>query len=156
MNRISKLLSARDIVLDIPATSKKRLLEHAALLFENEHRLERTKVFDSLFARERLGSTGLGKGVAIPHGRIKGLKSPLIAVLRAQTPVPFDSPDSQPVRLLVVLLVPEHATEEHLEILSELAEILSDAQLRESLLSATDPASVFRVLSNWEPYRPAA
>lgn len=156
MNRISKLLSARDIVLDIPATSKKRLLEHAALLFENEHRLERTKVFDSLFARERLGSTGLGKGVAIPHGRIKGLKSPLIAVLRAQTPVPFESPDSQPVRLLVVLLVPEHATEEHLEILSELAEILSDTQLRESLLSAADPASVFRVLSNWEPYRPAA
>ena len=73
MNRISKLLSARDIVLDVPATSKKRLLEHAALLFENEHRLERNKVFDSLFARERVGSTGLGQGVAIPHGRIKGL-----------------------------------------------------------------------------------
>ena len=99
MNRISKLLSARDIVLDVPATSKKRLLEHAALMFENEHRLERNKVFDSLFARERLGSTGLGQGVAIPHGRIKGLKSPLIAVIRAETPVPFESPDAQPVRL---------------------------------------------------------
>jgi PTS system nitrogen regulatory IIA component len=70
--------------------------------------------------------------------------------------VPFESPDGQPVRLLVVLLVPEHATEEHLEILSELAEILSDASLRESLLSASDPASIFRVLSTWEPYRPAA
>ena len=67
MNRISKLLTARDILLDVPATSKKRLFEHAALLFENEHRLERQKVFDSLFARERLGSTGLGKAVAIPH-----------------------------------------------------------------------------------------
>ncbi len=156
MNRISKLLSMGDILLDVPATSKKRLLEHAALLFENEHRLERNKVFDSLFARERLGSTGLGQGVAIPHGRIKGLKSPLIALLRAEAPVPFESPDGQPVRLLVVLLVPEHATEEHLEILSELAEILSDSPLRESLLSATDPASIFRVLSNWEPYRPAA
>ena len=156
MNRISKLLSARDIVLDIPATSKKRLLEHAALLFENEHRLERNKVFDSLFARERLGSTGLGQGVAIPHGRIKGLKSPLIAVLRAEAPVPFESPDGQPVRLLVVLLVPEHATEEHLEILSELAEVLSDASLRDNLLTASDPAGIFRVLSNWEPYRPAA
>jgi PTS system nitrogen regulatory IIA component len=156
MNRISKLLSARDIVLDVPATSKKRLLEHAALLFENEHRLERNKVFDSLFARERLGSTGLGQGVAIPHGRIKALKSPLIAVMRAESPVPFESPDGQPVRLLVVLLVPEHATEEHLEILSELAEILSDHNIRESLLAARDAASIFRLLSNWEPYRPAA
>ena len=156
MNRISKLLSARDIVLDVPATSKKRLLEHAALLFENEHRLERNKVFDSLFARERLGSTGLGQGVASPHGRIKGLKSPLIAVMRAESAVPFESPDAQPVRLLVVLLVPEHATEEHLEILSELAEILSDANIRDSLLNASDPASIFRLLSNWEPYRPAA
>jgi PTS system nitrogen regulatory IIA component len=156
MNRISKLLSARDIVLDVPATSKKRLLEHAALLFENEHRLERNKVFDSLFARERLGSTGLGQGVAIPHGRIKALKSPLIAVMRAESAVPFESPDGQPVRLLVVLLVPEHATEEHLEILSELAEILSDTNVRESLLTAKDPASIFRLLSNWEPYRPAA
>jgi PTS system nitrogen regulatory IIA component len=156
MNRISKLLSARDIILDVPATSKKRLLEHAALLFENEHRLERNKVFDSLFARERLGSTGLGQGVAIPHGRIKGLKAPLIAVMRAEAPVPFESPDAQPVRLLVVLLVPEHATEEHLEILSELAEILSDSAIRDSLLAATDPAAIFRMLSDWEPYRPAA
>src|SRR5690606_20757197 len=156
MNRISKLLTARDIVLDVPATSKKRLLEQAALLFENEHRLERNKVFDSLFARERLGSTGLGQEVAIPHGRIKGLKAPLIAVLRAEGGVPFESPDGQPVRLLVVLLVPEHATEEHLEILSELAEILSDATVRESLLTVADPSAIFRVLSDWEPYRPAA
>jgi PTS system nitrogen regulatory IIA component len=156
MSRIAKLLTVRDILLDVPATSKKRLLEHAALLFENEHRLERNKVFDSLFARERLGSTGLGQGVAIPHGRIKSLKSPLIAVLRAAEPVPFEAPDALPVRLLVVLLVPEHATEEHLEILSELAELLSDKPIRETLLTAADPASIFRVLSSWEPVRPAA
>ena len=156
MNRISKLLTPRDILLDVAATSKKRLLEHAALLFENEHRLERNRVFDSLFARERLGSTGLGQGVAIPHGRIKSLKAPLISVLRADTPVPFEAPDGLPVRLLVVLLVPEHATEEHLEILSELAEILSDASIRQTLLEATEPESIHRLLSTWEPYRPAA
>ena len=144
MNRISKLLTARDILLDVPATSKKRLFEHAALLFENEHRLERQKVFDSLFARERLGSTGLGKAVAIPHGRIR------------KNGIPFDAPDGEPVRLLVVLLVPEHATEEHLEILSELAELLSDDALRETLLTATDPAQVYRTLATWEPVRPAA
>ena len=152
MNRISKLLTARDILLDVPATSKKRLFEHAALLFENEHRLERQKVFDSLFARERLGSTGLGKAVAIPHGRIRNLKTPLVAVLRGENGIPFDAPDGEPVRLLV----PEHATEEHLEILSELAELLSDDTLRESLLTATDPAQVYRTLATWEPVRPAA
>ena len=155
MNRISKLLTARDILLDVTATSKKRLLENAALLFENEHRLERNRVFDSLFARERLGSTGLGHGVAIPHGRIKGLKAPLLAVLRSETAVPFEAPDGLPVRLLVALLVPEHATEEHLEILSELAELLSDASLRQTLLDATDPEAIHKVLSDWEPYRPA-
>ncbi|MET0508780.1 MAG: PTS sugar transporter subunit IIA [Burkholderiaceae bacterium] len=156
MNRISKLLTARDIALDVPVSSKKRLLEHAALLFENEHRLERHRVFDSLFARERLGSTGLGHSVAIPHGRIKGLKSPLLAVLRSESGVPFESPDGLPVKLLVVLLVPEHATEEHLEILSELAEILSDSSLRQTLLEAADPEAIHKVLSDWQPYRPAA
>ncbi len=156
MSRIAKLLSVGNILLDVPATSKKRLLEQAALLFENENRLERNKVFDSLFARERLGSTGLGQGVAIPHGRIKNLKAPLIAVLRASEPVPFEAPDGQPVRLLVVLLVPEHATEEHLEILSELAEILSDKAILDTLMTAADPESIFHRLSNWEPVRPVA
>jgi len=74
MNRIAKLLPARNILLNVASTSKKRLFEQLALMFENEHGIERGKVFDSLFARERLGSTGLGQAVAIPHGRIKGLK----------------------------------------------------------------------------------
>lgn len=155
MNRIAKLLPARNVLLDLPATSKKRVFEHAALLFENENGLERGKVFDSLFARERLGSTGLGQGVAIPHGRIKGLKEAVAAVVRVGTPLPFDAPDGQPVRLLVFLLVPEHATEEHLEILSELAELLSDPAIRDTLMTA-EPAAIHTVLATWEPYRPAA
>lgn len=149
-------MSVEDIALDVPVTSKKRLFEHAALLFENVHQIERNKVFDSLFARERLGTTGLGQGVAIPHGRIKGLKAPLIAILRASQGVAFEAPDNEPVRLLMVLLVPDHATEEHLELLSEVAEVLSDAELRETMLTATDPSVVLELLSNWRPYRPAA
>lgn len=156
MNRLASILPSAQVLVSVDATSKKRAFEEAGLLFESQHGLSRALITDSLFARERLGSTGLGHGVAIPHGRIKGLKSPLIAVMRAESAVPFESPDAQPVRLLVVLLVPEHATEEHLEILSELAEILSDANIRDSLLNASDPASIFRLLSNWEPYRPAA
>jgi len=125
-------------------------------MFENEHGIERGKVFDSLFARERLGSTGLGQGVAIPHGRIKGLKEAMAAVVRVSEPIPFDAPDGMPVSLLVFLLVPEHATEEHLEILSELAELLSDPVVRDTLMTAPDSAPIRQLLAGWEPYRPAA
>lgn len=156
MNRIARLLPSANILLNLQVTSKKRLFEQAALLFENEHGIERGKVFDSLFARERLGSTGLGQGVAIPHGRIKGLKEAIAAVVRVDEPIPFDAPDGQPVRLLVFLLVPEHATEEHLEILSELAEIMSDGGIRETLLTSQDTSHIYKILATWEPYRPAA
>ena len=145
MNRISRLLPPNNVVTHLQVTSKKRLFEQAGLLFENNHGIERGKVFDSLFARERLGSTGLGEGVAIPHGRIKGLKDALAAVVRLAEPIPFEAPDGQPVSLVVFLLVPEHATEEHLELLSELAELLSDRAIRDSLMSADDPAQIHRV-----------
>ncbi|MGH1359730.1 MAG: PTS sugar transporter subunit IIA [Burkholderiaceae bacterium] len=156
MNRISRLLTPDNVRVDLPVTSKKRLFEQVGLMFEASHNIERDKVFDSLFARERLGSTGLGEAVAIPHGRIKGLKEALAAVIRVATPIPFDAPDGEPVSLLVFLLVPENANEEHLEILSELAELLSDENIRESLMTETDPGQMHRVLSTWTPYRPAA
>ena len=156
MSRLARLLPPTNVVTNLQVTSKKRLFEQAGLLFENNHAIERGKVFDSLFARERLGSTGLGEGVAIPHGRVKGLREAVAAVVRLSDPLPFDAPDGQPVRLLVFLLVPEQATEEHLEILSELAELLSDRGIRQSLLSSEDPAQIHRVLASWAPYRPAA
>lgn len=155
MNRLSRLLAPVNVVVGLPVTSKKRLFEQVGLLFENNQGIERSKVFDSLFARERLGSTGLGEGVAIPHGRIKGLKEAVAAVVRIAEPIPFDAPDGMPVRLLVFLLVPEHATDEHLELLSELAELLSDESVREALSSTDDPAEMHRLLTSWEPCRPA-
>jgi PTS system nitrogen regulatory IIA component len=94
--------------------------------------------------------------VAIPHGRIKGLKESMAAVVRVSEAIPFDAPDGLPVSLLVFLLVPEHATEEHLEILSELAELLSDASVRDTLMTAPDSAPIRTMLAAWEPYRPAA
>ncbi len=151
MNRISGLLPVQDILLDLPVTSKKRLFEQVGLLFENNHGIERGKVFDSLFARERLGSTGLGEGVAIPHGRIKSLGEALAAVVRLEQAIPFDAPDSKPVRLLIFLLVPESATDEHLELLSELAELLADATTREALLQCSTPEEMHRILSGAAP-----
>ena len=152
MNLISKLLSEPNVIVDLDASSKKRVFEQAGLLFENLHGLSRALITDSLFARERLGSTGLGHGVAIPHGRIKGLKEAVGALLRLRHPIAFDSPDSQPVNLIFVLLVPEKATDLHLQILSELAQMFSDKALREKLLTETDPAAIHRLISEWAPH----
>jgi nitrogen PTS system EIIA component len=144
------------VQIDISVSSKKRLFEQASLLFENGHRLERGKVFDALFARERLGSTGLGHGVAIPHGRLRGLKEAVGALIRLADPIPFEAPDEASVGLFVFLLVPENANEEHLEILSELAELLSDDEVRGKLLMLKDSGEMHQALDSWVPYRPAA
>jgi nitrogen PTS system EIIA component len=152
MNLIAKLLPPANILLDLDVTSKKRLFEQAGLLFENNQGIARSLVFDSLFARERLGSTGLGQSVAIPHGRIKGLKEAIGAFVRLSHPVPFDAPDGKPVALVFVLLVPEQATEHHLQILSELAQMFSDRELREVLKSGPDAGELHRHITAWQPH----
>src|SRR5436190_830107 len=151
MSLVAKLLSPSHVLVDLQASSKKRVFEQAGLLFENQHGLARSLVFDSLLARERLGSTGLGQGVAIPHGRIKGLKDALGAFLRLAQPVPFDAPDGGAVSLIFVLLVPEQATEKHLQILSELAQMFSDKTLREAMAGAPDAAALHELIRAWEP-----
>ncbi|HEY4081847.1 MAG TPA: PTS sugar transporter subunit IIA [Burkholderiaceae bacterium] len=156
MNRLAAILSASNVLVHVDASSKKRVFEQAGLLFENNHAISRALVTDNLFARERLGSTGLGHGVAIPHGRIKGLKNPLAAVLRVQQAIGFDAPDDEPVSLLIFLLVPEAATQRHLEILSEIAEMLSDRELREKLKTEGDAAAVHRLIAAWEPLKSVA
>ena len=148
MNLIAKLLPESHILLDLDASSKKRAFEQAGIIFETSLGIARATVFESLFARERLGSTGLGQGIAIPHGRIKGLKHASGALLRLQQAVPFDAPDGRPVNLLFVLLVPEQATEEHLQILSEIAERFSDPAFREKLCVAPDAATVLALFNN--------
>ena len=149
MNLIAKLLPPANVVVGLEASSKKRAFEQAGLLFENNHGIGRSTVFDSLFAREKLGSTGLGQGIAIPHGRIKGLKDALGAFIRLAEPVPFDAPDGRPVSMLFVLLVPEQANEHHLQLLSELAQMFSDRDFREQLMSAPDSLSVHRLFAEW-------
>jgi nitrogen PTS system EIIA component len=156
MNRLSAILPPSNVLVDVDASSKKRVFEQAGLLFENHHAIARATVTDNLFARERLGSTGLGHGVAIPHGRIKGLKNPLAAVIRMQQAIGFDAPDDEPVALLIFLLVPEAATQRHLEILSEIAELLSDRALREKLKTEPDAARLHELIANWEPLKSVA
>ena len=156
MNRLSAILPAGQVLVSVDATSKKRAFEEAGLLFETLHGLNRALITDSLFARERLGSTGLGHGVAIPHGRIKGLKQPLAAVFQLASPIGFDAPDEQPVQLLIFLLVPEAATQKHLEILSEIAELLSDSGLRDPMKAADDAANLHGMVTAWQSAHAAA
>ncbi len=151
MSLVAKLLPLPNVLSDLAASSKKRLFEQVGLLFENRHGIARGVVFESLFDRERLGSTGLGQGVAIPHGRIKGLKDAMGAFVRLAQPVPFDAPDGKPVSLVFTLLVPEHATEKHLEILSQLAQIFSDRPTREAMLFAVDAAALHQIITAWQP-----
>ena len=155
MNLVSRLLPQNHVLLDLDVSSKKRLFEQIGLLFENTRQIPRARVFDSLFDREKLGSTGLGFGVAIPHGRIRQLKEPACAFVRTAVPIPFEAPDGQPVSLVFAMLVPEHATEAHLELLSELAQMFSDAGLREALAAAPDAAAAHRLITEWSPYAPA-
>ncbi|MDE1951318.1 MAG: PTS sugar transporter subunit IIA [Betaproteobacteria bacterium] len=156
MNQLALILPLAHVQMNVEASSKKRAFEHAGLLFENNLGLARAVVTDNLFARERLGSTGLGQGVAIPHGRIKGLRQPSAALLRLATPVPFEAPDNLPVQLLVFLLVPEAASAKHLEILSAIAEMLSDDGFRQRLLDAPDAIQAHRLVHDWSTLQHAA
>jgi PTS system nitrogen regulatory IIA component len=151
MTHFSKILPATNVVLDIECSSKKRAFEQAGLLFENNNGIARSTVSDNLFARERLGSTGLGHGVAVPHGRIKGLKVPLAAFVRLSEPIPFESPDGEPVKLLIFLLIPDNVTQQHLEILSEIAEMFSDKAFRASLIEELDAQLLHTRLVSWHP-----
>lgn len=151
MTNLAKILLPANVVLGLEVSSKKRAFEQAGLIFENNCGIARSVVSENLFARERLGSTGLGHGVAVPHGRIKDLKTPLAAFVRLAEPIPFESPDGQPVNLLVFLLMPANVTQQHLETLSEIAEMFSDDAFRTALANDPDPASVFNRIISWRP-----
>ncbi len=151
MNQFSQILPAKNVVLDLECSSKKRAFEQAGLIFENNCGIARSTVSDNLFARERLGSTGLGHGVAVPHGRIKGLKAPLAAFVRLSEAIPFESPDGEPVKLLIFLLIPDNVTQQHLEILSEIAEMFSDKAFRAEMAEQADAALLHTRLVNWHP-----
>lgn len=149
MNLIAPLISPDTTLLDMSFTSKKKLFEHAAELLARIHELKSSDIFTSLFERERLGSTALGYGIAIPHGRIKGLEEASGAFYRLKTPLEFDAPDNQPVSLCFILLVPKDANERHLQILGELAQLFGDDTMRSKLANAANPAELLALIGAW-------
>lgn len=153
MNLISQLLSAADILLERDITSKSRLFSEVGRHFQQRYGLAPEQAVEGLSTREALGSTALGNGVAIPHARIAGLHQVLAAFIRPALPMQFDAPDRKPVSNFLVLLVPEEATEQHLQILADIAHLFSDRYFREQLQRCSTPNDVCQLFCDWPSAR---
>ena len=145
----SDLLSPGRILVGVRISSRKRLLELISeTLAKKNKELNSREIFESLCAREQLGSTGLGDGVAIPHGRINGTQDVEALFLRLIKPLPFDADDGKPVDLIFALAVPKHCTEDHSKLLSSIADRFSDPELLERLRNAADANEIWQLLSS--------
>ena len=142
------LLTVDYILYDIAISSKKRLLEElAGLLSQQRTALDKDTVCRTLTERERLGSTGIGGGIALPHGRLNGINECIAAAIRLKEPLDFDAPDEKPISLAIALLVPADAATQHLQILADLARLFHDASRREQVLKASDTAGLMALLA---------
>jgi PTS system nitrogen regulatory IIA component len=149
MIRLENILTPGRSLVNVPGGSKKAVLEEIAkMIGQQVPELNRQTVYESLIAREKLGSTGFGNGIAIPHCRLKGCDAPVSAVLHLEKPVDFDAIDGAPVDLLFVLLVPEAATDAHLELLRQIASMLDRAEVRASLRGAKSSDELYNVVLN--------
>jgi PTS system nitrogen regulatory IIA component len=152
--QISELLNPSRIANRQSSSSKKNSLEMLSrLLAESLPDFADSEIFDSLIGRERLGSTGLGNGVALPHGRVNGLKAPIAALVTLEQGIDFDAIDNKPVDLLFALLVPEQSTDEHLQILARLAEMFSNQEFCSKLRNCRDSDQCFKLIINWDTHQ---
>jgi PTS system nitrogen regulatory IIA component len=149
MNLIAQFLSPDRIRIDLDASTRSRAFEEVGQICTVDAGLDATLIVESLDAREKLGSTGLGQGIAFPHARVKGLRLPLASFIRLRPPISFDAPDGKPVSELLVLLVPEQATEAHLELLADAAQMFRDRRFRDYLRNQSDATGVYRTFADW-------
>lgn len=145
--QIEHILTPKLTFAGVPGGSKKRVLELIGKMIAQHTNLDSDAIYESLIAREKLGSTGFGNGIAIPHCRLEQCTEAIGALLQLNSKIDFDSLDGEPVDLIFVLLVPYEATEQHLQILKMLAEKLDQDELREALREAPDAASLYRVMT---------
>ena len=146
-NLLASILSVDNVLLDLNAHSRGEIFRAVAAAWQESAGIDEAEVIAGLNAREELGSTGLGHGLAIPHARVKNLEKPLAAFVRLKFAIDFDAPDEVPVGDFFVLIVPASATESHLQILAEVAEKLSNSAFRKELQSAGSAAEVVRLFS---------
>ncbi|AHK78220.1 PTS sugar transporter subunit IIA [Ectothiorhodospira haloalkaliphila] len=152
---IGDLLAPERVHCQTDVSSKKRALEMLGEMLSNHlPKLTQGEIFDSLLARERLGSTGLGHGVAIPHGRLAGASEACAALLKLEKGVDYDAPDSEPVDILFALVVPADCTDEHLQILALLARMFSDPETLARLRSTSGPSDLLTLVREWDTEAP--
>jgi PTS system nitrogen regulatory IIA component len=147
MSGLSELLGVKTIFLDISTKDVEELFNIAGQHFAEITNIPTKEISQCLSDREKLGSTGLGVGVAIPHGRVKGLKSPLAGFYRLSQPIDFKAPDNEKVDIAIILLVPEQATQKHLDLLSEIAQLLSDGARRDVLRQEASAEALLATLT---------
>ncbi|MGE7993090.1 PTS IIA-like nitrogen regulatory protein PtsN [Pseudomonas sp. NPDC089554] len=148
MIRLETILTPGRSLVNVPGvTSKKKALEIVAkAIIKEVPELDEQDVFEKLIAREKLGSTGFGNGIAIPHCRLEGCNSPVSALLHLDAAIDYDAIDGAPVDLLFVLLVPEAATDAHLELLRQIASMLDRKEVRDRLRAADSSEALYQVV----------
>ena len=144
--KITDVLTPEDVLLDVEATSRRGVFEHVGELFARRHAMNRAQVSNALYLRERLGSTALGHGVALPHARLGEANRTAAAFVRTRLPIPFDAPDAKPVTDMIVLVVPNRATDVHLQLLADIAQLFGQKAFREKLRACADPAEIHRLI----------
>ncbi len=146
---IQSILTPELTLCGVPGTSKKRVLELiASQVSQQNPELDENQIFNNLIARERLGSTGIGQGIAIPHCRLENCRHVIGMLITLTQGIPFDAIDNQPVDLLFVLIVPQEATSEHLELLSQLAERFNNRALCDKLRQCGDSQSLYQAIQS--------
>ena len=149
--QLSEIIDVNRISRDINVLSKKRALEELSnLITKDQPQLDASGIFDSLISRERLGSTGVGYGIAIPHGRIKNCNKITGAFIQLNQGIDFDAIDNQPVDMLFALAVPEESTDEHLQVLALLASMFNDESFREKLRNSKNNEETYKLLTEWK------
>jgi len=149
MNIIGGVLSSEGVVLGLKATDAKQVCAEIAALVARRNQVDEELVFRALWRREQCGSTAVGHGIAIPHARIPHIVAPVVLFARTRDPIAFGAPDHQPVSAFFVILVPEHANEEHLRILATVSEMFSEKAFRKQLEAAMEPAAIQSLFGNW-------
>lgn len=147
---VSALLSPQTIFLDTEISSKKKLLQLIANIVADRTKLSESSIYSNLLNRERLGSTGLGQGFAVPHARLNDLDKTMACFFRLKQAVNFEAPDNQPVDLVFTIIIPEEATEEHLLILSSLARIFSREEVCDAIRNATNKDEIAQIIQSAE------
>lgn len=144
---LSDLIEPEGVIASLKAKSKKHVLDELAIRAGLITGLDHRKIFEVILQRERLASTGVGRGIAIPHGRMAGLSRIVIVFARLEEPLDFESMDGEPVDLVFLLLAPEHAGAEHLKALARISRVLRDPLATEKLRGSRDKAALYAVLT---------